>query len=126
MVDGPNKVTFDASSADKANGFELWPWFAGAILLINFYTGLSVYGVFDIHCLTSMLRKLTAATITDQKNFLAGFQATSAILCVLLDYFNPPRRGTPLMHTNKLPRVAAGLLAISSGIFWTLTGLSTS
>src|SRR6266576_4279161 len=100
-------VVFRTQDAVENRVLDPWSWIAGALLLINLYAGLCVYGVVDFRWITSVLHKLTRMTVVDQKNFLAGFEATSAILCVLLDYFNPPRRGTPLLHTSKLPKVAA-------------------
>src|ERR1700716_2358644 len=103
MPDGPSPVPpviFRNHGAYERRGFDPWRWIAGGILLINLYAGLSVYGVLDVRFVTLILHKLTRTTVVDQKNFLAGFEATSAILCVLLDYFNPPRRGTPLVHTS--------------------------
>jgi hypothetical protein len=93
------------------------------VILINGYVLLSVLHILSVQSLNTLIYQPIQFRVLDQFNFLAGLEATSAVIYIISDYFNPPRRGEPMWHPNKAARISAGILALLSGVFWTASAL---
>jgi hypothetical protein len=117
-----NKVFVSGPRHDKAG--RLAGFVALLAVALNIYVFLVIFHIWSIVPLEAALHRTFSFKVSDQFNLLAGLQATSAVICVLSDYFNPPRRGSRLKHPNMIARICAGTLALASGGFWIASAIT--
>lgn len=105
-----------------ADMFTITAIFSIGLLIVNIYIVLVVMHRWSIVELQTFVHERVSFTILDRSN-LAGVQATSAVICVISDYFNSSRRLATVTHPNMVGRVCAGILALASDFFWILSAL---